>query len=258
MEDSQLKALARRQLEDYDRHEPGTAFADGLALDVDTAYALQEEVARLRQERGDRPIGYKVGCTSARIRQQLSIDHCVFGRLFQTECCSSGAELTLSEFCHLAIEGELAVQLAREPEQADFVGRGLPPCVARVFPVIELHNLVFRGSQPTAGELIGNNAIHAGCIMGAGGGEHSEAENWSLRVLSNDQMLGATEGDGLLDTIKSSLKWLSCFLESRERSLQEGDIVLTGSIPNLFPVRDPCRVMVQTAPFGDVVLKVTR
>lgn len=45
-----IQALAKRQLADYDRHQPGTLFADGSAtMTVEEAYALQNEVARLRQ-----------------------------------------------------------------------------------------------------------------------------------------------------------------------------------------------------------------
>jgi 2-keto-4-pentenoate hydratase len=60
--------LATRQLRDYDARTPGTMFAEPFSLDVPGAYAIQSEVSRLREERGERLAGYKVGCTSPTIR----------------------------------------------------------------------------------------------------------------------------------------------------------------------------------------------
>ena len=81
---SRIGQWASRQLADYDAHPPGTLFAEGLVLNVAEGYELQSAVAELRQRRGERIIGYKVGCTSPKIRAQLGIDHCVTGRLYDS------------------------------------------------------------------------------------------------------------------------------------------------------------------------------
>ena len=161
--------LAARQLKDYDSHQPGMLFAEGCVLDVSQGYELQNAVAKLRFQRGERMIGYKVGCTSSAIQEQLKITHRVRGFLFDTEQHESGVVLSHQSFANLAIEGELAIELSREPREEDFTGHSLPACISRVFPVIELHNHVMRGQQASAGELIANNAIHAGFVSGGGG-----------------------------------------------------------------------------------------
>ena len=110
--DVTLEHLARRQLADYDHGEPGTAFADGLRLSLAEAYRVQSLVAELRERRGERVIGYKLGCTSPVIRQLMGIGHPVFGRLFDSDRWPSGTSLPATRFAGLAIEGELAVRLA--------------------------------------------------------------------------------------------------------------------------------------------------
>lgn len=112
---SQTGEWATRQLADYDARTPGSIFGEGVTLSVAEGYRLQSAVAALRQKRGERIIGYKVGCTSPKIRSQLGIDHCVTGRLFDSEKHESGAKLSRQHFANLAIEGELAVELAHEP-----------------------------------------------------------------------------------------------------------------------------------------------
>ncbi len=207
---TQTQQWASRQLADYDACQPGTLFADGVVLDVAQRYELQSAVAQLRCDRGERIIGYKVGCTSPTIQAQLGIDHCVSGRLYASEQHVSGAVLSRSGFANLAIEGELAVEISHEPNESDFSTSEIPSCVARVFPVIELHNHVMRGEQPSAGELIANNAIHAGFVAGCGAtltdicGERP-LDSAALSIFADDWLLDECAGPALIQTINSSL-----------------------------------------------------
>jgi 2-keto-4-pentenoate hydratase len=254
---SDIKRWAVRQLADFDARQPGSIFSDGLVLDVPQAYELQSAVADLRRSRGEQIIGYKVGCTSPKIRAQIGIDHCVTGRLFDSEHHSSGAALSRSNYANLAIEGELAVELSRGPTTDDFLDDGVPACVARVFPVIELHHHVMRGARPSASELIAHNAIHAGFVAGEGVRPDEASGDPSLSIFVNDRLLEECAGGELIQTIHSSLKWLTEILQDRGEHLSRGQIVLTGSIPILIPLRENCRLKVESPPFGSVEVQFT-
>ena len=52
--ESQVGQWAARQLADYDRHDPGTLFAEGVVLNLADAYRLQSAVDELRTQRGER------------------------------------------------------------------------------------------------------------------------------------------------------------------------------------------------------------
>jgi 2-keto-4-pentenoate hydratase len=255
---SQLQRWASRQLADYDAWQPGTMFADGVMLDVAQGYELQSAVAQLRCGRGEQVIGYKVGCTSSIIRAQLGIDHCVTGRLYDSEQHSSGAVLSRRGFANLAIEGELAVELSHEPTEKDFAGADVPvvaisTCVARVFPVIELHNQVMRGDRPSAAELIANNAIHAGFVAGNDiSPDDMCGLEPALSIFADDRLLDECAGPALIQTINSSLKWLTEVVRDRGDRLRAGQIILTGSIPSLIPIAEDCGIRVDAPPFGSV------
>lgn len=248
----QIAKWAARQLSDYDTREPGKLFAEGVTLNVDDGYRIQTAVAELREQRGEAIIGYKVGCTSPKIQSQLGIDHCVTGRLFQTEQHSNGATIRRSQFANLAIEGELAITLAREPTETDFTVEGIPTCVANVFPVIELHHLMMRGQRSSAGELIANNAIHGGFVAGARVSPVAPIGVPSLSIHSDDSVIERCAGLELIATINSSLRWLADVVSDRGENLTAGQIVLTGSIPSLIPISDRCHIRVTTMPFGNV------
>jgi len=253
----QMEHWAARQLADYDARTPGSLFAEGLVLNVPQAYALQVAVTELRRRRGERMIGYKVGCTSPKIRAQLKIDHCVTGRLYDSEQHTSGAVLSRGRFANLAIEGELAVELARPPKTSDFSDGALPMCVARVMPVIELHHHVLRSARSSAAELIAHNAIHAGFVVGTGVTRADVPREPQLAIFVNDQRTDSCAGAILIDTISSSLRWLMEVVDDRGEQLEAGQIVLTGSIPSLIPLAADCRVRVDSGALGHVDAEFT-
>ena len=259
---SQIRQWASRQLADYDARRPGTLFADGVVLNEAEGYALQAAVAGLRCTRGERLVGYKVGCTSPKVRSQLGIAHSISGRLYDSEQHSSGVVLSRIRFANLAIEGELAVSLSREPNEQDFIHDRVPACVARVFPVIELHNHVMRGQRASAGELIANNAIHAGFVAGDGLSfedlVHEEhLESAALTIYRDDRFLDGCKGNPLMKTINSSIQWLTKMVRDRGDRLSAGQIVLTGSIPKLISIDDDCSIKVDASMFGGVNVRFT-
>jgi len=223
-----LKAIARRQLADYDAHRPGTIFSEpGFSLTLAEAYRVQMLVADLREGRGESIVGYKVGCVSEAVQKQLGIDEPVFGHLFGSEAHRSGIALDAESFDGLAIEGEFAFRLAEHS-------------IGAAFAVIELHNYVLRApASGRAAELIANNAMHAGVILPADEPRCNESDDLlaeTISVIRNSSVLGSANGGALPGGPAASITWLGARLKDFGRSLRPGQIVLTGSPLPLYPV----------------------
>jgi 2-keto-4-pentenoate hydratase len=247
-----IKSLAVRQLRDYDARTPGTVFAEQLSLSEEQAWALQSEVARLRQQRGESVVGYKVGCTSTAIQQQLGIDHPVYGRLFSSESWPSGTRLPIERFFGLAVEGELAVRLACDLPAVDLPETELMAAIETVFPVIELHNFVFRRLEPSAEELIANNAIHAGYVCAADRPPALESGPNTLRIEIDGVVVATVSHAELNTTVVDSLRWLAKTLRDFGHDLKAGQTILCGSVADLIPISHGCRISVTTDRFGSV------
>ena len=108
-----IEEWSRLILEDYDAIRPNRVFSQNLKIDLDLDYKIQSEVSKLRLSRGDKLIGYKVGCVSDVTRKQMGIDHSVTGRLYENEVHQTNCHLSLKQFCNLGIEGELAIELSK-------------------------------------------------------------------------------------------------------------------------------------------------
>ena len=227
-----VTALAARQLADYDARTPGTIFADPRTiLGVDDAYRVQIETAHLRSARGEGVVGYKIGCVSRTIQRQLGVENPVFGHLFDTEIWSSPAVLPEDGFCDLGIEGEFALTVAEDIPDPERIRDAPQRFVRNMFPVIELHNFLFRAVGRTAAEVIANNAFHAGIVVPPRRASLRDREELPIRVSINGQEKGCETVNPL-----ETLYQLASRLSSFGIVLSEGDVVLAGSPLPLYPV----------------------
>jgi 2-keto-4-pentenoate hydratase len=246
-----ISQLAKRQLADYDRHKPGTLFEDqAIELTVAESYALQFEIAHLREARGESVAGYKIGCISPVMQAQLGLDQPVFGQVFDTELHPCGVTLALADYDGLAIEGEFAVRVGEDV-------RGF----ASEFAVIELHNYVIRRPPLTAQELIANNAIHAGVVLPREQRRFlrgpAELLDESIAIFRNGENLGTATGGALPDGPLGSIARLVQHLERYEKSIYPGQIILTGSPLPLYSAERADRFEVRCQHLAEVTALIS-
>lgn len=254
-----LPELARQVLADYDARTPGRLSAGPPDLTIAQAYALQAEMTRLREQRGEKVIGYKVGCTSRAIQTQLGVHEPIFGRLFDTESHPPGVRLSAARYANLAVEGEIAVRLSRnmpcEPLPADEYREA----IAEVFPVIELHHHVLPGTWSPGRWLVVSNGLHAGFVFAEPETRRSDAANSarSLSVRINDIVVGNdADAAALHDRTIESLRWLAGRLARFGLPLCQGQVILTGSSLKLFPAPPGACIIVDAPPLGVAAVRV--
>ena len=246
----ELHELAIRQLADFDARTPNRMFLRPSQLTIIQAYQLQEEVGRLRERRGERIIGYKIGCMSAAIQQQLGISEPIFGRLFDTGCHAPGVRLSCADYANLAVEGEFAVQLATDLPGSPLSDEQYLGSIEDIFPVIELHHYVLRSAQPCCQELIASNGMNAGFVLAEKESGVLPAENLDLTISIKNGSAGVVAKSSSASRPIESLRWLAGRLAEFDLSLSQGQVILTGSPMNLFPVKPGTRVVVKAESIG--------
>lgn len=258
MRPDEVRRIAISLLAGLDARKPGTPSCGPSELSTAEAYDLQAAVSRLREGRGERVIGYKVGCTSRPIQEQLKVREPIFGRIFDTGSFRSGARLSHAAFANLAIEGELAVRLGRDLAGLNVSTGACRQAIEAIFPVIELHHHVIPENWPPALWLVASGGIHAGFVLdeaaSAGRVSWSFADRVSVRI--NDVVVGEARGpEALIDPVES-LRWLCGRLARSGLQLQAGQIVLTGSPLNLYPAGPGSRIEVEAPPLGPARVEI--
>jgi 2-keto-4-pentenoate hydratase len=242
-------------LADYDARTPGRRAGEPLNLGISEAYAVQSEIARLRERRGETIIGYKVGCTSRLIQAQLGVSEPIFGRLFAEECHPSGKRLSAARFANLAVEGELAVRLRAELSGPSVTEEDCRAAIAMTFAVIELHHYVLPTTLPRIHWLIASGGLHAGFVRPMANASGDGIAR-SLTVHVNDRVVGeARDAEALASPVRS-LSWLAGRLADVGLRLHPGQVILTGSPLPLFPIDAGSRVVVEAPPLESCCVEI--
>lgn len=223
-----IESLATCLLSDYDQHRPGAIFLDGLQLTLKDAWQLQHAVARMREERGERVVVYKIGCVSSINQNHFGLSHPVWGRIWSTEQYESDVRLSKADFANVAVEAEFGVILGQTVDSNDTSLASIFTAVEKVFIVIELHNAVFYGGDPNGHELIATNAIHAGVVRGQEFKPERPAMT-NLILYFDNTAVDIWNEIRWPDDILPSVSWLADQLATEELSLEKGQTILTGA-----------------------------
>ena len=248
----QLQIYAEQMLIDYDSINPGTIFKDKLVISIEDAWRIQSAVADLRKKRGEEVAGYKIGCVSKETQINMGFTKPAWGRLWKNEIHNDGVVLKKCNYSNPAMEAEFGIILGRDlpPDLANF--DYIKGSVESVYPVIEIHNYVFNGGPPFGAELLANNAVHAGVVIGKFNGGNIINQYTNLNLLFDEKKIDTWTKKEWPNDILSQVEWLVKEQEKSGEFLKKGDLILTGAFGLPIPLNGTNLVEVTSSLFGNV------
>jgi 2-keto-4-pentenoate hydratase len=246
-----IDSIAAQLLADYDAGTPQALFAAGLRLDLTNAWQVQTALTHLREARGERVIGYKVGAITPVNQQMMGLPHPVWGRLWDTEMHAHRTELHKHSYANIAIEAEFGIRLGEGIAPGSDINT-IAASVTALHPTLELHNLVFGGDKPHGAELIANNCINCGVVCGKPVNDLPTACSTDLKLVFDGAVVDEWDTLTWPDDILAAVRWLTGSLADHGIALKAGDFILTSAWGPPIAVGDASTVEVTTSAFGGV------
>jgi 2-oxo-3-hexenedioate decarboxylase len=216
-------------------------------FDLDHAYQVTAALRRIRQARGERPVGRKIGFTNRTIWDEYQVYAPIWGDMYQTTLqeTGGGAALDLSSYLEPRIEPEIAFGLARAPEpgmdEAALLG-----CIGWVAHGFEIVHSMFPAWRFAAADTVAAFALHGAYRMGPRIPiARAPAEGWlaalakfEISLYRDGALVDRGQARNVLDGPLSALRHLNDLLaEDRHNPpLQAGEIITTGTVTRAFPV----------------------
>jgi 2-keto-4-pentenoate hydratase len=220
-------------------------------LTVTDGYAVQRAAL---DRRAAGPVGYKVGFTSAAIREELGVDEPAYGRVLANTVESEG-RLDTADLIDPKLEPELAVRLA-EPLDPPVTPTDVLAATDAVVPVIEVVDSRIEGWELTAGSAVADNALAARVIHGDRIGDPTALDLplEGVAVYRNGEQVATGVGADVLGSPARVVAWLADALAERDERLAAGDLISTGSITELIPFEPGDTVEARFASLGSVTV----
>lgn len=242
--DAAPAASARWLAAQYRRRAPLAPLPPALApADLGGAYAIQDAFVALKSRGCGAPVGWKIALSNPAMQAMVGLPAPIAGRLMRRQVVGGPARVSVSAYCRLAIEFEIAVELGADLPAPD--GRcsreQAAAAVAAVRPAFELvddEQADYAAIGSYALQMIADNAWNQGAVLGERRTDWRALDLGALRgeVFCDDAPVGAGHGRDLMGHPLDALAWLAGCAGARGLTMRRGDVAILGSmVTSRFP-----------------------
>ena len=215
--------------------------SDGIA-DAATAYQIQSRWTAMRLARGERIAGRKIGLTSKAIQQQLGVNEPDYGALWHSGFYPSRegrVDIPVAAFLQPRIEGEIAFLIGRRLRGPKVTPADVLAATEACALGVEIVASRIADWRIKLADTIADNASYGGHSLGAWDKRMRDADLAALAMAIRHNGAPAAEGLGAaaLGHPAASTAWLVNKLAQFGVGLEPGEVVISGGITKMLPVR---------------------
>lgn len=222
---------------------------------LDAAYRVAEinTLARLA-EPGRRVVGLKVGLTSLAVQQQLGVDQPDFGLLFDDMEFVDGDAVPMDRLIQPKVEAEVAFVVAHDlagvaPSWSEFLNT-----LAYALPALEIVDSVIADWKITLVDTVADNASSALYVLGQqpvaiGALDLGEL---GMQLAVNGTVASIGTGAACLGHPLRAAFWLARTMAARGQPLQAGQVILSGALGPMVPLKAGDLVQARIGGLGSV------
>jgi 2-oxo-3-hexenedioate decarboxylase len=211
------------------------------AFDLDEAYRATAAVRQMRESRGERPVGRKIGFTNRAMWIEHGVRAPIWGYVYDTTVrgiAEIDETFSLAGLAEPRIEPEIVFGLAAAPAPG-MDERALLACVDWVAHGFEIVHSIFPGWTFSAPDTVAAFGLHGALLVGARHSVAARPAHWSERLstfaieLKRDGMvIERGRGSNVLGGPLSALRHLVDLLANDPVNppLAAGEIVTTGTL----------------------------
>jgi 2-keto-4-pentenoate hydratase len=225
--------------------------------DIAAAYAVQTAWVAGQVAAGDSVIGRKIGLTSAAVQAQLGVDQPDFGTLLSTMACPPGEPIDIGRLLQPRIEAEVAFVLDRDLDGPDIGPDDVLAATGAVAPALEIVDSRIAGWDISIVDTVADNASSGLFTVGPerrppGGLDLAACP---MRLWRGEEEVSAGSGAACLGHPAIAVAWLASAARSYGQPLRAGEIVLSGALGPMVPVRPGDRFTAEIGGLGRVTAR---
>jgi 2-keto-4-pentenoate hydratase len=222
---------------------------------VAVGYAVQSLLTRARLDQGRRVVGRKIGLTSPAVQAQLGVDQPDFGVLFDDMECPQDELVAMRRLLQPRIEAEVAFVLGADLAEGDLDERTARSAVAEVVPALEIVDSRVAGWDITIVDTVADNASSGLYVLGEPRRPLGDLDLRGVEMTLVDEQgetVSSGSGSACLGDPVNALLWLARTTRELGDPLRAGEVVLSGALGPMVPVRAGARYTATLTGLGTV------
>jgi 2-oxopent-4-enoate/cis-2-oxohex-4-enoate hydratase len=209
-------------------------------ISIDDAYLISRRFLERRLATGERVVGTKIGVTSKAVMTMLNVHQPDFGYLTDTMMFATGAEVPASKtLIAPRAEGEIAFILKRDLCGPGVTNADVIRATDFVMPCFEIVDSRITDWKIKIQDTIADNASCGVVVLGDRAIKPTAVDlsTCGIVVSLNGEIISTGAGAAALGSPVNCITWLANTLGARGVTLKAGEVILSGSLVPLQPVK---------------------
>lgn len=207
--------------------------------DLAAAYQVQQLNTDLALAQGRRISGKKIGLTSVAVQKQLGVDQPDYGVLFADMEVPSGGSVAFGSVLQPRVEAEVALVIGQDLTHPDTTLAELISAVEFVLPAIEIVDSRVAGWDISITDTIADNASSGAYVLGNRPVRLADVDLalCGMALYNRGEPVSVGAGVACLGHPLTAALWLARTMARIGQPLTAGEVVLTGALGPMVPVR---------------------
>ncbi|ACO77109.1 4-oxalocrotonate decarboxylase.XylI [Azotobacter vinelandii CA] len=226
-------------------------------MDWEDAYAIQDALRALKEARGVRVAGLKMGLTSHAKMRQMGVIDPVYGFITDYGAVADGGEIDTRRLIHPKVEAEIAFVTKRPLSGPGCHIGSVLAATDFILPAVEIIDSRYENFRFDLKSVIADNTSSARYVLG---GTNRNVEGIDLKNLGvvmekNGEVVAMASGAAVLGHPAQSVAMLANMLGARGREIPAGTLILTGGVTEAVAVAAGDNVNVRFQHLGSVSMR---
>jgi len=243
MDASTIQNLAERLDTAWRTRRPIPPISESDSIgDVKTAYAIQAHWNEMREARGEKIVGRKIGLTSKAIQQQLNVSEPDYGALWQSSfypAKEGRARVPAGDHLQPRLEGEVAFLIGKPLKGPNITPEDVLAATEACALGVEIVASRIADWKIKLVDTIADNASYGGFTLGPWDKAlpRSDLSALAMTIEMNGERAAEGVGAAAMGNPAISTAWLANKLLELGVSLNPGDVVISGGITKMLPMK---------------------
>jgi len=217
-------------------------------ITIEDAYRIQQRLNARRLEAGERIIGKKIGVTSAAVMNMLGVYQPDFGMLTDGMVYNEGEAIPANTLIQPKAEGEIAFVLKKDLIGPGVTGADVLAATEGVMACFEIVDSRIRDWKIKIQDTVADNASCGVFVLGDRlvDPRSVDLNTCGMVLEKNGEIVATGAGAAALGAPVNSVAWLANTLGRLGIPLKAGEVILSGSLAIMVPVKagDSLRVTI--------------
>ena len=208
-------------------------------MTVDDAYAIQQRLMARRLAAGEKVIGKKIGVTSQAVMDMLGVDQPDFGYLLDGMVYNEGESIPMDTLIQPKAEGEIAFLMNKDLMGPGLTAADILAATEGVMACFEIVDSRIQDWKIKIQDTVADNASCGVFVLGDRLVDPREVDLTTCGMVleKNGEIVATGAGAAAMGHPANAVAWLANTLGAHGIALEAGEVVLSGSLGIMVPVK---------------------